>query len=203
MVNRILVNYGLIGSIRLYFSWIKTKLIFKNARLIRFPFRVRGRRYIEIQKGFTTGFNCRLDAFNINNKDEALILIGKNVQINDNVHIAAVEKIEIHDNVLIASNVFITDHNHGKYSGENQDSPLSVPKSRSLHSQPVVIRKNVWIGEHVIVLPGVIIGEGSIIGSSAVVNKDIPPFCIAVGVPAKIIKKFDFQTNEWKLLDGN
>lgn len=74
MINRILVNYGLIGSIRLYFSWMKTKLIFKNARLIRF--RLRGRRYIEIQKGFTAGFNCRLDAFNINNKDEALVLIG-------------------------------------------------------------------------------------------------------------------------------
>lgn len=180
---------------------IKTKFTFKNARLIRFPFRVRGRKFIEIHKGFTTGYNCRIDAFDVNKKNETLISIGRNVQINDNVHIGAIEKIEIHDNVLIASKVFITDHNHGNYVGNNQDSPLSAPKSRQLISKPVIIEKNVWIGEFVSILPVVTIGERSIIGSSAVVNKDIPPFCIAVGLPAKVIKKFDFQTNEWKLIN--
>lgn len=80
---------------------------------------------------------------------------------------------------------------------------MSAPKYRQLISKPVIIEKNVWIGEFVSILPGITIGEGSIIGSSAVVNKDIPPFCIAVGVPAKVIKRFDFQTNEWKLINEN
>jgi hypothetical protein len=56
---------------------IKTKFIFRNARLIRFPFRLRGKRYIEINEGFTTGYNCRIDAFNINKNNNVLISIGK------------------------------------------------------------------------------------------------------------------------------
>ena len=188
--------YGFWGILQLAIFKIRSKLLFKKARIIRFPIRIRGKR--NINYGFTTGFNCRLDAFDVNNKKEILIKIGKNVQINDNVHIGAIEKIEIHENVLIASKVFITDHNHGKYSGNQQDSPLIAPNSRPLYSSPVIIEKNVWIGELVSVLPGVTIGQGSIIGSNSVVNKNIPPFCIAVGIPAKVVKKFDFENNEWE-----
>lgn len=62
----------------------------------------------------------------------------------------------------------------------------------------MLIKKNVWIGEFVSILPGVTIGEGSIIGSMSVVNKDIPAHCIAVGSPAKVIKKFNLETNLWE-----
>ncbi|ASW76154.1 acetyltransferase [Chryseobacterium piperi] len=192
-----LKTYGLLGLIQLMYFKIRTKFIFSNARIIRFPFRLRGKQYIKIDKGFTTGFNCRLDAFNVKNKPEPLISIGKHVQINDDVHIGAIEKIEIHDHVLIASKVFITDHNHGKYSGNDGDSPKTVPDKRPLYSSPVIIEKNVWIGEFVSILPGVTIGEGSIVGTMSVVNKNVPPFCIVVGSPARVVKKFDFDKNEW------
>lgn len=191
-------SYGITGTMKLILYKIRSKFLFSKARLIRFPFHIRGRKFIIVENGFTTGFNCRMDAFNVNKKKGPLIIIGKNVQINDFVHFGAVEKIEVHDNVLIASKVFITDHNHGKYSGSNQDSPLTPPRSRPLYSSPVIIEKNVWIGEFVSILPGVTIGEGSIIGSTSVVNKDIPAFSIAVGIPAKVIKSFDFKSNEWK-----
>lgn len=192
-----LKTYGLLGLIQLMYFKIRTKLVFSKARIIRFPFRVRGKHCIKIDEGFTTGFNCRLDAFNINNRPEPLIVIGKNVQINDDVHIGATEKIEIHDNVLIASKVFITDHNHGKYSGAGADSPKTIPDDRPIYSSPVIIEKNVWIGEFVSILPGVTIGEGSIVGTMSVVNKNVPPFCIVVGSPARVVKKFDFDKNEW------
>ena len=52
----------------------------------------------------------------------------------------------------------------------------------------MIIGKNVWVGEKVTVLPGVHIGEGSIIGANSVVTHDIPPYSIAVGIPAKVIK---------------
>jgi len=154
-------KYGIIGFIQLIFFKLRTKLLFKNARIIRFPFRVRGRELIQVGDGFTTGFNCRFDAFSSNNLKK-IITIGKNVQINDYVHIGAIENIEIEDNVLIASKVFITDHNHGSYSGANHDLPNTEPGKRPLYSQPVKICKNVWIGEFVSILPGVTIGEGSI-----------------------------------------
>lgn len=189
--------YGLFGFIQLIIFRIRTRFVFSNARIIRFPIRIRGRKLINVGKGFTTGFNCRIDAYTENNK-ESVIKIGDNVQINDYVHIGAVESIVIGDNVLIASKVFITDHNHGNYSGPNQDSPYSIPEERLIHSKPVVIEKNVWIGEFVSILPGVIIGEGSIIGTMSVVNRNIPPYSIAVGTPAKVVKKYNKKSKLWE-----
>ena len=179
-------KYSIFQIFCLIFYKVRGWFIFKNARLIRFPFRVRGKQYIKIGKGFTTGFNCRIDALNINNLSEKyLIEIGENVEINDEVHIGATEKIIIEDNVLIASKVYISDHNHGCYKGDEQDSPMSIPKERKIHSSPIKIEKNVWIGELCCILQGVTIGEGSIIGAMSVVTKDIPPYTIAVGSPAK------------------
>lgn len=191
-------KYSVLQIFYLIFYKIKGWFIFKNARLIRFPFRVRGKQYIKIGKGFTTGFNCRIDALNINNlKEKYLLEIGENVEINDDVHIGATEKIIIGDNVLIASKVYISDHNHGSYKGEEQDSPMSIPKKRKIYSSPIKIEKNVWIGEFVSILQGVTIGEGAIIGTMSVVTKDIPAYTIAVGSPAKPIKKYNFKTKKW------
>jgi hypothetical protein len=191
-------KYSIPQIFYLIFYKIKGWFIFKNARLIRFPFRVRGKQYIKIGKGFTTGFNCRIDALNINNlKEKYLLEIGENVEINDDVHIGATEKIIIGDDVLIASKVYISDHNHGSYKGEEQDSPMSIPKKRKIYSSPIKIEKNVWIGEFVSILQGVTIGEGAIIGTMSVVTKDIPPYTIAVGSPAKPIKKYNFKTKKW------
>jgi len=189
--------YGVFGVLQLIIFKIRTKSLFSKARIIRFPIMIRGKKLIKVGYGFTTGYNCRIDAYTETNSKQ-VITIGKNVQINDYVHIGAVESIEIEDNVLIASKVFITDHNHGNYSGENQDSPETIPHDRTIYSKPVKIKKNVWLGEFVSVLSGVTIGEGSIIGAMSVVNKDIPPFTIAVGSPAKVIKKYNFNTNKWE-----
>ena len=194
-------KYSIFQIFRLIFYKVRGWFIFKNARLIRFPFRVRGKQYIKIGKGFTTGFNCRIDALNINNFGEKyLIEIGENVEINDEVHIGATQKIIIEDNVLIASKVYISDHNHGSYKGDEQDSPMSIPKERKIHSSPIRIEKNVWIGELCCILQGVTIGEGSIIGAMSVVTKDIPPYTIAVGSPAKLIKRYNFKTKKWDKL---
>ena len=194
-------KYSIFQIFCLIFYKVRGWFIFKNARLIRFPFRVRGKQYIKIGKGFTTGFNCRIDALNINNFGEKyLIEIGENVEINDEVHIGATEKIIIEDNVLIASKVYISDHNHGSYKGDEQDSPMSIPKERKIHSSPIKIEKNVWIGELCCILQGVTIGEGSIIGAMSVVTKDIPPYTIAVGSPAKLIKRYNFETKKWDKL---
>jgi len=62
----------------------------------------------------------------------------------------------------------------------------------------VIIEDNVWIGDGVVVLAGVTIGEGSIIAANAVVSRDIPPACIAAGAPALPIKKYDSNAKCWK-----
>ena len=190
-------TYGFWGGLRLLISLIYTKIYFKNARLIRLPFDIRNRRFIRIGEGFTTGFGCRIEAFPVSKNDEPCISIGKNVQINDYVHIGAVGSIKIGNNVLMASKIYISDHNHGTYDWTNSDSPMSIPIERKAVCKPVIVDDNVWLGESVCVLPGVHIGKGVIIGASSVVTKDIPAYSIAVGNPAKVIKKFDFQSNKW------
>lgn len=148
-------------------------------------------------ENLTTGFGCRIEAFPTEASSGKCIILGKNIEINDYVHIAGGEKIIIGDNVLIASKVFISDINHGLYNKKGSDSPLTPPNNRKLSTRPVIIEDNVWIGESVCIMPGTKIGFGSIIGALSVVTKDIPPYSIAVGTPAVVIKVYDFDKNEW------
>jgi acetyltransferase-like isoleucine patch superfamily enzyme len=193
MLNR----YSFYQILKLFYFKIRTKTVFKNARIIRFPFDVRGKQFMEISSGFTTGFGCRIEAYPINNKK--VLFIGNNVQINDYVHITAMEKVVIGNNVLMASKIYISDCSHGSYSGNLNDSnPETIPADRPLHSKPVIIEENVWLGEFVSVLPGVTIGKGTIVGANSVVSKSLPNYVIAVGSPAKPIKKFNFVSNKWE-----
>lgn len=191
-------RYGFLGSLRLLISLIYTKIVYRQARLIRLPFDVRNKKFIKIGNRFTAGFGCRIEAFPLNDSNnEYCIKIGDNVQINDYVHIGAVGEIVIGNNVLMASKIYISDHNHGSYDDLISDHPMSIPEERKAICKPVRIGDNVWLGESVCVLPGVTIGEGSIIGALSVVSKSIPAFSIAVGNPAKVVKKYDFEINKW------
>lgn len=196
----LLSHYGFFGCLRLVIDKLLTLSINRHARIIRHPFDIRGKDKIKIEKGFTTGRYCRLEAYG--DKSSPVIIIGIDCQINDSVHIAAGESVKLGDNVLIASRVFITDLNHGTYVGENQSHPASICRTRELSTTPVCIESNVWLGEGVVVLPGVTIGKSSIIGANSVVTKSIPEHSIAVGNPAKVIKQFDFNKNEWIKYDS-
>ena len=190
-------RYSLLGFLKLGIWLIRTKIVFSKARIIRFPFDVRGKKYIAISEGFTTGVGCRLEAYpEIENK---VLQIGKNVQMNDYVHITARINVTIGDNVLMASKIYISDCSHGSYAGDEWDSnPNTIPKDRFLSSRPVIIEDNVWLGEFVSVLPGVIIGKGTIVGANSVVSKSLPAYVIAVGAPAKPIKKYNFESQRWE-----
>jgi len=195
-VFKLFCQYGFWGLVVLIKNLVKTKIFYSSSRIIRFPFRVRGRRFVELGANLTAGVNCRLDAFP--NDLNVCLKLGDNVQINDAVHIAAIESVTIGDRVLVASNVFISDHNHGSYGFNNMHtSPLIPPEKRSLSSSPVNIGDDVWIGEFVCILPGVTIGNGSIIGAMSVVTKNIPEYSIAVGSPAKVIKQYDLKQGKW------
>lgn len=190
-------RYSFLQLIQLLINVIRTKFVFTNARIIRFPVDVRGKKFIEVGTGFTTGVGCRLEAYPKNN--DVVLRIGKDVQINDYVHITAMQQLTIGDNVLMASKIYISDCSHGSYSGnENDSNPDITPIERPLFAKAVTIEDNVWLGEFVSVLPGVTIGKGSIIGANSVVSKSIPSYVIAVGSPAKPIKKFNFQSQRWE-----
>ncbi|AOC95293.1 Galactoside O-acetyltransferase [Flavobacterium anhuiense] len=190
------MRYDFLGLMRIGISFLYTKIFFRKAKIIRLPFDVRNKRNIVFGNGFSSGFNCRLETYS--EKNVPCMFIGENVQINDYVHITAIDKVEIGNNVLIASKVYISDCSHGSYAGDEYDSnPDTVPSNRPLFTKPVIIENNVWLGEFVSVLPGVTIGKGTIVGANSVVSKDLPPYVIAVGSPAKPIKKFNFDTQKW------
>lgn len=124
--------------------------------------------------------NCCLHAH-----AQGRITLGVRVSINGNVLLDSANdgEITIGNDVLIGPNVVIRASNH-RYGLK------SVPINQQGHTGgKVIIADDVWIGANVVILPNVTIGQGAVIGAGAVVNRDIPPYALAGGVPAKIIKE--------------
>lgn len=192
-------SYGPIGLAGLFKDYCLTKLAYPQARLMRRPLYLRGRKWMALGDGFTCGRGLRIEVFPHFDTRQPLLQIGTNVQINDYVHIAVAERVFIGDRVLVASKVHITDHNHGRYSGalRPDDDPLIPPAHRPLSCKPVVIEDDVWIGESAVILPGVTLGRGSVIGALSTVTKDVPAYSISVGSPARVIRQYDFDAHSW------
>jgi acetyltransferase-like isoleucine patch superfamily enzyme len=123
---------------------------------------------------------------------DPFIKIGNGVQITANLQLSAMKEIIIEDNVLFANNVFIADGFHGY-------DRIDIPYKNQLFSnlKPIHIGEGSWIGQNVVILPGVTIGKFSIIGANSVVTKSIPDYSIAAGLPARVIKKWDFENSKW------
>lgn len=121
------------------------------------------------------------------------IKIGDNTRIHERARITSARSIIIGKNVLIAPDVFITDHNHGM----NPEVKEGYAR-QELIIKPVTIGDGTWIGERVCILPGVSIGRHCIIGAGSVCSRSIPDYSIAVGVPARVIKRWNKEDKEWK-----
>jgi lipopolysaccharide O-acetyltransferase len=194
-----LARYGWMGLASLAIDVFWTRVRFPGARVIRRPAYIRGVRWIALGERFTCGRGLRMDALGYPSTQGPLIRIGSDVALNDYVHIGAACSVSIGDRVLIASKVFISDHNHGSYgNGGIHTDPRIPPEMRDLMASPIVIEDDVWIGECVSVLPGVRIGKGSIVGTMSTVTRDIPPYSVAVGSPARVVKRFNFDNGTWE-----
>ncbi len=125
-------------------------------------------------------------------KNKIRLRIGNNVDIGNNSFIISNNNVQIGNNVIISNYVFISDHNHS-YDNIN----------KSLFEQPlteggyVIIEDNVLIGTKSSILKNVRIGRNSVIGANSVVTKDVPPYSVVVGNPAKVIKSYDFEKEKW------
>ena len=108
------------------------------------------------------------------------IKIGSGCRINENVFI---QGAIIGDKVLIAPNVSILSKSHNHSSVE-----IPIVDQGETEDNPPIIGSDVWIGRSAIILPGVKIGDGAIIGACSFVNKDVEPYTVVAGVPAKLIK---------------
>lgn len=106
-------------------------------------------------------------------------------------HIIAYKNVYIGKNVLCADRVFISDCNH-----EYRDINIPIIAQGIIETRDVIIGDDSWLGENVCVC-GASIGKHCVIGANSVVTKDIPDYCVAVGIPARVIRRYDFELKKW------
>lgn len=126
---------------------------------------------------------------------ESKIKISEGTQIGHFFHCVCKNTVVIDKNVLIADKVFVSDCTH-KYTDIN--TPIMQQEISEI--RPVIIGENSWIGENCAIL-GASIGKHCVIGANSVVVKDIEDYCVAVGNPAKVVKKYNFVSNKWEKIN--
>jgi acetyltransferase-like isoleucine patch superfamily enzyme len=146
-----------------------------------------GERYISIGEGTVLGPYVTLSA-GVSPEHELgdveVVSIGDRCLIGRGSGIVAHERVHIGDDVFTGHHVYITDANHGY-------DDLEVPPSRQFApSRPVSIGAGSWLGHGTIVLPGVTIGRHVVVGAGSVVTDDLPDRCVAVGNPARVIRRY-------------
>lgn len=143
--------------------------------------------------------SCWLAAVPLTGEKSVELEIGNNCYIGNFNEIYATKKIIIEDNVITADRVYISDNLHGY---ENPNIPVINQPIKQIST--VNIGSGSWLGVGVAII-GANIGKHCVIGANAVVTKDIPDYSVAVGIPAKIIKRYNFTTKSWEktLPDGS
>ena len=119
------------------------------------------------------------------------ITVGKGCFANYNCTFLDVAKITLEDNVWIGASVTLATPMHPFLSDERTYQKYPDGFHDLEYAKPITLKKNCWICSGAIICGGVTVGENSIIAAGAVVNKDIPPNCIAGGVPARVIRQLD------------
>lgn len=151
-----------------------------------------------VGRGINIGANvliqnkCWIEVNPLTGENKAELIIGDGCAIGHFNEIYATKSIIIEDNVLTADRVYISDNLHGY---ENPNIPII--KQPITQKGTVRIGEGSWLGVGVAVI-GANIGKHCVIGANAVVTRDIPDYCVAVGIPAKVIKRYNFETKKWE-----
>ncbi|MHC1759633.1 MAG: DapH/DapD/GlmU-related protein [Negativicutes bacterium] len=153
--------------------------------------RLDGSRYIEIGNRVSVQKFSWLIALQID-ETEPRMIIGDGCILGNFNHIAAVHRVVLGKNVLTADRVYISDNLH-----VYEDINTPIMHQGAAFKGAVEIGEGSWIGENVAII-GANIGKNCIIGANCVVTKDIPDYSVAVGNPAKVVKKFNQDTNQWE-----
>lgn len=168
---------------------------FGNGSIIKYPYRIWNKQKIEVGSNtFIAEHSFLAVSVKVNSQRfSPTLCIGNDVHIGSNVIIGCINKVIIEDSVLMADRVFISDHIHGF------KNPRLPVMQQPLESRgDVVIKTGAFIGVNAVILPGVHIGKNAIVGASSVVTKSVPDYTVVTGIPAKIIKKYNFRTKRWE-----
>ena len=123
------------------------------------------------------------------------ICIESYTEIGEYSTISCNNKIIIEEGVLTGPHVFISDHNHNY---ENPKLPIYAQGISNAPNSKIIIGNGSWLGTNSVIVGNIHIGKHCVIGANSVVTKNIPDYCVAAGVPARIIKKYNFTTETWE-----
>lgn len=187
-VHNFLVRLKTAGYYRCIFAAIgRGSLIYK-------PLLLSGTQFVRIGDYTLIRQGSRIEAIVLDTDRPPRIEIGNNVNIEQNVHLICSSMLIIGDNVSIAPNCGILDTSH-PYLDVNDPQPIGY-RINSIPT-PVEIGANTLIGFGSIVLPGVHIGKNCVVGANSTVTQNIPDYCVAVGSPARIRRRYDFEMKSW------
>jgi acetyltransferase-like isoleucine patch superfamily enzyme len=162
-----------------FFNDVSSKAIIRrNARLDIFPY-----------KQFVVGEYSIIEDFTLIANACGDIIMGKKVLIGCGSKLTG--PITFGDNILLGQNVVMSGLNH------DYEDPTKAIADQGFNVSEIVVEDGVWMGAGVIVTPGVRIGKNSVVGAGCVVTRDVPPYSVVVGNPARVVKYFDFATEKW------
>lgn len=156
--------------------------------------KINNKKFISIGDNSYIGKFARLEPVIIYGlkKYQPHIQIGKNVCINQNFHCTCAESVIIEDGTSITANCGVFDIIH-----PYEDISIN-PRLADIIVKPVKIGSNCLIGMNSVILPGSMLGNHCVVGANSVVQGSYPNYCVIVGAPAKIIKRYNFSTKRWE-----
>jgi acetyltransferase-like isoleucine patch superfamily enzyme len=186
------------------FYWLlKTQLYYrlfwghigKRSKLIQ-PMRLRNVNHIAIGENVLINRHVFLLTFQEDTSAVPQMIIGDGCVIGHMNHITCIREVQIGRNVLTADRVYISDHSH-----DFSDPTIPIMHQSAVSKGKVSIGDGTWIGENVVVL-SCNIGKNCVIGSNAVVLRDVPDFSVAVGVPARVVQRFNPSSQSWERVES-
>lgn len=139
---------------------------------------------------FSLGCYSVVESYSCLNNAVGDLTIGDYTRIG--LHNTLIGPAHIGNHVNLAQNITVTGLNHNY-----QDASRRIDE-QGVSTEKVIINDDVWIGANSVILPGVTIGEHSVIAAGSVVSRSIPPYSICAGIPAKVIKTYNFSTEKWE-----
>ena len=167
-------------------------------RQLRFLYVKRGKKsviYRSVRKDivpfnrFVLGERSVIEDYSIVNNAVGDVVIGNRTRIGFGNTV--IGPVQIGDDVSFAQNVTITGLNHNY---QDVNIPIS---NQGITTKCVIVEDDVWIGANSVILPGVSIGKHSVVAAGSVVTRDVPPYSVCVGNPARVVKQYDFDKKEW------
>ena len=173
---------------RLWIKWFINPFIHKRGK--NTCIRKRTRLDVVPWNKFNVGDDSTIEDFSAINNGVGDVLVGDRTRIG--LSNTIIGPVKVGSDVRLAQNVVLSGLNHNYTS---IDSPIH---KQGINTKEIVVEDESWIGANVVVVPGVTIGKHAIVAAGSVVTKDVPPYSVIGGNPARILKQYNFEAKVWE-----